>query len=400
MGKSSRLRKARYALVILAFAGGGLLWSDVYTPSRIEWVKTTIQGWACWRAEGLVLQHKTADGVWATQGYSLYRSEKEGPFEKVVSIPPPFGVAWAGYSRTLRRLFGYQELVEVVPLNAEVLVAWSGGWAWRIDLGTGSCERVFKLRYFGPHKGLGVTSRIAVDDQGSIYWGEYVTAPGKRPVAAYRSDDEGRTWEKVYEFEPGEIRHIHGLEWDPYAKVIWLVTGDLDHECRIGYSEDRGETFTWVGQGSQQWRTCALVFMPDHVSWAMDAVTGNQILRWHRQDRRFEVVGPLESQAHYSKALTEGVGILGLARDMTSAYFVDDGGAYGKLVEWACPKELPKGPTGRNTPFPLVRLARGYNEPCRWVYLNPLRTVDEEAAIFRFASEDVLAKVAESAKAE
>jgi hypothetical protein len=40
-------------------------------------------------------------------------------------------------------------------------------------------------------------------------------------------------------------------------------------------------------------------------------------------------------------------------------------------------------------PIPGMRLARGGREHRAWVYLNPLRTTEEEAAIYRIARTEV-----------
>ena len=107
-----------------------------------------------------MLQQEKPGVVWASQGFSLYRSQGGGPFEKVFTIVPRFGEAWAGYLRTLRRLFGYQELVELLPIRPNLLVVFAGGDIYRVDLARGEQERVQRLRYFGRGRAPGARRAV------------------------------------------------------------------------------------------------------------------------------------------------------------------------------------------------------------------------------------------------
>jgi len=58
------------------------------------------------------------------------------------------------------------------------------------------------------------------------------------PVRIHRTDDLLR-FTTAWEFPRGEIRHVHGLIRDPEEENrIWVLTGDLDHESNIFFTDD------------------------------------------------------------------------------------------------------------------------------------------------------------------
>jgi hypothetical protein len=369
-----------FAVVIAALA---LAWSELWIPAGVPWQAIALPGCAAERAEGLVLQEEMRDGtVWATRGYAIYRSVQGGPFERVGQVRPPLGEAWGGYSRSLRRAFGYQELVELIPLGSGTLIAFAGGAIFRIDLAAQMQEEVYRLRYFGRGKGRGVMSRIAVDERGRIFFGEYTTArDGPHTVRIVRGSDDGRSWTTVHEFAAGEAFHIHGLEWDPFGRALWVMTGDADEESRIGFSRDGGETFEWVGEHAQAFRACGLVFGPDAVLWATDSEE-NHLMRWSRTTHLATALGAAPAQSLYAQGFADGTGIIAQSTWDASAALVDASGTMKTIARFT--------PTMRpGQPFAGVRLARGSASSSPWIYLNPLRTEEEEAAIFRIPARDL-----------
>lgn len=364
---------------------------DLRTPDTISFSAATLAGFPAERAPDLVLQQEKRGEVWASQGYSLYRSRDGGPFDKVATVHPRFGEAWAGYSRWLRSRFGYQELVEVLPIRDDLLVAFAGGDVYRVDPVSRTQEAVHRLRFFGRGEGRGVMAHgLTQDDQGTIYYGEYATAPGHetRTARIWRSRDEGRTFEVAYEFAPGAVRHIHGVQWDPVARAIWVSTGDQDSGSRVGFSRDGAATFTWIGEGSQDFRVCSLLFLERTATWGTDADRSiSRVLHWARDGGGIEVATrPLPGPTFYARPLDASGGLLGLAQNDVAAYFVGDSGGATLLFQWTLPSPPRRGP------HPALRLARTSGPGEGPVYLNPLRTREEEAAIYRLPRAAVLAR--------
>ncbi len=147
---------------------------------------------------------------------------------------------------------------------------------------------------------------------GQVYCGEYVAQVERvHPIGIYRSEDDGRTFGQVHRFEPGQVRHVHCIQADPYEPGLWVGTGDLGDECRILRSVDGCETFETIGQGSQQWRAVSVMFRPDAVYWGTDAGRDasnerNWIRRWDRAARRLEAIQEVQGPVHGSTQLADG----------------------------------------------------------------------------------------------
>ena len=104
-----------------------------------------------------------------------------------------------------------------------------------------------------------------------IFFGEYFQNIKRDEVHVYSSVDSGLTWNKVYSFSQGNINHIHGIFYDKYIDRLWIVTGDMDDECIIGYSDDEFKTFHVAFRGGQEYRSCQLFFYKDFIVYATDS---------------------------------------------------------------------------------------------------------------------------------
>lgn len=104
-----------------------------------------------------------------------------------------------------------------------------------------------------------------------VYFGEYFQNVENVPVHIYSLNVNTGELKVVFTFEQGEINHIHGLFRDPYTNRIWVVTGDDDGECIIGYTEDDFEHFTKVFRGGQEYRCCQMFFYSDFIVYATDS---------------------------------------------------------------------------------------------------------------------------------
>jgi hypothetical protein len=127
----------------------------------------------------------------------------------------------------------------------------------------------------------------------------------------------------------------------------------------------------------------SLLFLRDALAWGMDADTqAVRTLRWWRgsglvEDNARVLPGP----AYFAQALGPTGGILGLAELDASVWLLNTAGEPEPALAWTLPS--PKRPG----PHPAVRLARGQPAERRFVHLNPLRTVEDEATIYRIPIE-------------
>jgi hypothetical protein len=153
---------------------------------------------------------------------------------------------------------------------------------------------------------------VCVTPNGSVFVGEYAQNPGRSlPVFLYRSDDMGRSFKPILEFAPGDIRHIHFVQWDPIAQCLWLGTGDADSESRLYKSVDNGNHWELIGSGSQFWRAVGLCIHPDALFWGTDAGcdTGehpNCVMRMDRKTSQVTRVLQLQGPCHGNAVLKDG----------------------------------------------------------------------------------------------
>jgi len=112
---------------------------------------------------------------------------------------------------------------------------------------------------------------IAVNQNKEFFFGEYGNNGNRLEVPVYKSSDCGQTWETIFTFPAGKIKHIHGCFYDPFEEKIWTVTGDFKNECHILCSDFNFNHIEWIGDGQQMYRTCRLFFQEDTIHWIMDS---------------------------------------------------------------------------------------------------------------------------------
>ena len=154
---------------------------------------------------------------------------------------------------------------------------------------------------------------VCLTPNGYIFFGEYSLNPDRNiEVNLYRSIDNGQSFQIIKSFKPGEIRHIHFIEWDKYDECIWLGTGDYgkdDSECRLYRSKDFGETFKLIGSKGQAWRSIAVCPTKDYVYWGTDAGhcnDKNSVLRYDKHTKSLEFVASLTGPCHGMGVLKSG----------------------------------------------------------------------------------------------
>ncbi|MGI9511110.1 MAG: hypothetical protein ACR2QJ_17365 [Geminicoccaceae bacterium] len=386
------MRRTWSAIVIAVVSGFVLLvlaFQDMRTPNAVLWQPIEAGGPGVARAQGLVVQEEKDGVLFANDGFSIYRSEGERGFLKAHDVRPPVGFAWIAYSRTLRRLFGLEEAMEVLALDADRLVVFVGGEIQHVNLRTGEAEVVHRLRYYGRGEGRGVMPfGITADPAGRIYYGEYVTrrlGEGET-IALFRSDERGRNFEIIYEFPALVVRHVHAVQWDPYDEVLWMGTGDGDEQSRVGFSKDLGETFLWVGQGSQDFRTVNFVFAEDHVTWLSDTIkVPSRAVRWRRENWEIQTSSEnLPGHGHYLQAIADGFTLGSTAEEIASLWLIGPDLALAKVMEWPLGKPGIRG-------FGAIRLGRGAAENGDRVHVSPLRVAEGEPSIYRLSKPTIFA---------
>lgn len=139
---------------------------------------------------------------------------------------------------------------------------------------------------------------LCVLPNGHIYFGEYFQNVERKSVNIYGSFDNGENWQVIYSFADGEINHIHRVVYDEYTSRVWVVTGDRENECIIGYTEDEFKTFTEVFRGGQEYRTCHLFFYKDFIVFATDSqYIQNEIKCFDRETLEIRSLAKIQGSA-------------------------------------------------------------------------------------------------------
>jgi hypothetical protein len=142
---------------------------------------------------------------------------------------------------------------------------------------------------------------ITVDSNDRILWGEYWGNPKRRAVRLFVSEDKGRTYEPVYEFKSGEIRHVHNIFEDTYENCYWICAGDYGREVGIIRVSKNFDSFDWVIRGEQRYRAVNLFILKDSIIYATDTEEDyNGIYVLDKLSRRVEKICDIPGSSIYA----------------------------------------------------------------------------------------------------
>lgn len=249
---------------------------------------------------GLLVHQVDGDELWVSSEYTVCRSDDSGEsFQKVVDLPVFFLWDLAGRCRLTSRglRLGVRSLRK---LNSGTVLAVADRKIFRF-----SGERLDTVHQF--RRGIGpLREGWCQDDGGNIYLGEYFLNRKREPVTLLKSENDGKSWRIIHTFS--DIRHIHCVQYDPFAGRVWVGTGDADSESRLLFSPDRGATWTNIGSGDQRFRAVSLLFTSDYVYWGTDAPSRqNHIYRYSRQSGVVTAVVEIGGPVHYSAISGNGL---------------------------------------------------------------------------------------------
>jgi hypothetical protein len=113
------------------------------------------------------------------------------------------------------------------------------------------------------------------------------------------------------------------------------------------------------------------------VVWGSDAVRRDDSVVIFERDREEVAIGAarLPAPSFYAQRVGTDAGLVGLSELAAEVWRVDARGDAEPIAVWPMVPEPPR-------PHPGVRLARGASDG-RWVFLGPLRTTEDSAAIYR-----------------
>jgi len=263
------------------------------------------------RAKELIVQEFDSEGhLWASRGLVLYRKRNgEDKFTRIAHVPVGGSYLWLNNFTLFRKFTNKPECLELAITSNGNICVLSAGYMWFSSQERIAFKKTIKLRHYGFGVGRGILSNGLLTAEGNqVYWGEYWRNTEREVVHIYKSKDGGESWEVVYTYEPGHIRHIHGIQQDPFTSRLWISTGDSDSEAKIGWSDDDFTTINHIGTGSQAWRTTQLVFTEEAVYWGTDtgSVELAGIYRWDRLSREVSQVFSSQGAILFGTRLPHG----------------------------------------------------------------------------------------------
>ena len=293
-----------------------LLMSAVYLiidyrgPGTIDLHEDQAFALPCLRARDLIIQEIDSTGnVWASRGMIVYRLNRgEQEFKRITHIPNGFSVFWLRNFTLLRRITVRPECVEFVQGKNGEICALSAGKMWYKGPGDRQFQKTMELTHYGfGDQGMRNVGILRANDS-TLFFGEYFGNPQRTEVRIFESTDNGLSWQIAYTFKPGEVRHIHALQKDPYTGKLWVCVGDTDQEAMVAWSEDNFRTLVPIGSGSGIWRVCQLVFTEEAVLWGTD--TGQEIrgiYRWDKKSRELAKLNAVDGAVFYGTRLANGL---------------------------------------------------------------------------------------------
>jgi hypothetical protein len=136
----------------------------------------------------------------------------------------------------------------------------------------------------------------------ALYFGEYFGNKNRESVGIYKRTGEDK-WEKVYEFNTGEINHIHNLIPDEDNKCVWILTGDFEESSAIWQARNNFENVETVCRGKQTFRSCFAFPHNGGLIYATDTPFQKNTLRsLYKKDGRWEttVIAETNGSAIYA----------------------------------------------------------------------------------------------------
>ncbi len=285
-----------------------VIFDTAISPKIITGIPVRIDNMEGYQADSLLIQDREVSSgfIWASSGYVAYLSKDNGKtFERKFRAPVPMmSVSFFGNSKTLRKLLGLSDLMEIKVLRSGSLLTFAGGYIYHSSDKGKTFQKVHKLRFFGRGVGRGVMAQgITEDMNGDVYYGEYAGNTNRDKMYIYKGSNDGKRWSVFYEFPANSIRHIHAVQYDRYTDQLWYATGDGDKEAAIGYF-DKDENLNIVCSGSQAFRAVSMIFSKDYVYWGMDSPSvQNYIYRYNKKSQDVEKLQAINGPAYFSTKL-------------------------------------------------------------------------------------------------
>ena len=235
--------------------------------------------------------------VWSS-GSRFYLGHLEDQrIVKRATLPCRFMTRIKRSHRLLKRLFRV-EIRNVLEIEERKIAICTNRSMFHLDLDSFALTKVSDFPGPGP-------LRMGFDGSRLLY-GEYFTNRDRNPVNVWTSTDLGVSWHKLQTFT--DIRHVHGVFYDPYRNQFWMTSGDLDHESHLRCSSDLFSSYETIYSGKQLYRIIELVFFKDHMIYGTDTpLDKNHIVRIDRDSNHLTKIESLPGSVFYLRKTNAGL---------------------------------------------------------------------------------------------
>jgi hypothetical protein len=236
---------------------------------------------------------------------------KKNGSESSIDLPGDGLKSLLGLFRTGRRAFRLDKC-NVIPVENSLVIIRQGS-VYHFDLNSKLLTKVLVLSNCRNilHQSMLVT------ENGEVFFGEYGNNASRSEVPVYRSQDSGKSWQKIYTFNAGKVKHIHGCYWDKYEEKVWVFTGDFSGECYAICTDKDFKNIEWVGDGQQSYRMCNAFFEEDSIHWIMDSqLEDSYHVRMDRRTRKIERLNKFPGPVWYIKRLLDGYYLAATAQEI------------------------------------------------------------------------------------
>jgi hypothetical protein len=245
------------------------------------------------RAVGRALLIDARGWCFIAHGYRIVRSDDGGRHWTLDCFIPPTGWRpWVASIRLGARLLRhYIASLEILSDGTRVAVARDG--IYRALPGEPDMQRVFSFR-----RGSRPLS-LAVDSKDRILFGEYGSLEDSE-VRVYASEDHCRSFEPVFTFPPGDIRHVHSIVVEPRGG-FWVLAGDFGEQPGVGLLSDDLRHLDWLARGHQKVRAVGVLVRPECLIYGTDTDRErNFIVRLDKRTGGVEILREVEGSSLFA----------------------------------------------------------------------------------------------------
>mgnify|MGYP005767076115 FL=1 len=225
----------------------------------------------CWTDKGVLLAYAHGELI----------AIEEGQERALCKLPLGSVKRTLSHSRMASRALRIEPRAALV-VGSIALVAWAGS-VLLVDIHNGRLETLLRPR--GGFSDPLYFTRAEGDDLLAV-WGDYGTNPSRSSVTIWGLGSDGGI-RSLFEFEPGRVRHVHGIISRMAGDGGYYVfTGDMEEKSGIYIASPDFSSMEPLAVGEQRFRAVRGFPIEDGLIYATDSASiENHAYRLHEDGR-------------------------------------------------------------------------------------------------------------------